>query len=184
MEIKNQIANPAPLGLAGFGMTTILLNIHNAGFFELNIMILSMGILYGGLAQIIAGLMAFKNGDTFGTVAFISYGLFWLSLVGIMVFEELNFMPASTFSIAWYLSIWGVFTFGLFLATLNGARIGKLVFLLTTILFLLLAISLFTGNNELKMIAGYEGILCGSLALYEGFAHIINEKYGKIIMPM
>src|SRR3990172_11054984 len=76
-------ANPAPLGLMGFGLTTILLNIHNAGFYELNSMILAIGIFYGGIAQLIAGIMEWKKNNTFGTLAFSSYGAFWLTLVGI-----------------------------------------------------------------------------------------------------
>ena len=80
-QIKDTTANPAPLGLLGFGMTTVLLNLHNAGFFELNGMILAMGICYGGLAQVIAGIMEWKKGNTFAATAFISYGFFWLSLV-------------------------------------------------------------------------------------------------------
>jgi hypothetical protein len=80
-EIKDTTANPAPLGLMGFGMTTVLLNLHNAGLFTLGTMILAMGICYSGLAQVFAGIMEWKKGNTFGTVAFSSYGLFWLSLV-------------------------------------------------------------------------------------------------------
>lgn len=81
---SNNIANPGPLGLMGFGMTTILLNIHNAGFFPLTSVILSMGIFYGGIAQIIAGIFEYKKGNTFAATAFSSYGLFWLSLVGLL----------------------------------------------------------------------------------------------------
>ena len=81
-------ANPAPLGLMGFGMTTVLLNLHNAGFFELDDTILAMGIFYGGLAQIIAGIMEFRKGNTFGLTAFTSYGFFWLSLVAIVLLGE------------------------------------------------------------------------------------------------
>ena len=90
--LKDTTANPAPLGLLGFAMTTILLNIHNAGFYELNTMIMSMGIFYGGITQMIAGVMESKKGNTFGTVAFTSYGAFWLSLVGIWVLPTLGFM--------------------------------------------------------------------------------------------
>src|SRR6266496_2999215 len=78
-QIKDTTGNPAPLGLLGFGMTTVLLNLHNAGFYELNSMILAMGICYGGLAQIVAGIMEWRKGNTFATTAFLSYGLFWLS---------------------------------------------------------------------------------------------------------
>jgi len=89
MELK---ANPAPLGLMGFGMTTILLNLHNAGFFALGSMILAMGTFYGGIAQIIAGILEYKNGNTFGTVAFSSYGLFWLSLVALVVMPGIGWL--------------------------------------------------------------------------------------------
>src|SRR5208282_4158766 len=87
-EIKDTTANPAPLGLLAFGMTTVLLNLHNAGFFELSSMILSVGIFYGGTAQVIAGIMEWKKNNTFGTTAFISYGMFWLSLVALVVMPK------------------------------------------------------------------------------------------------
>lgn len=86
VNIKDTTANPGLLGLLAFGMTTVLLNFHNAGFFGLGTMIMVMGVFYGGSAQVIAGIMEFKKGNTFGTTAFISYGFFWLSLVGIWVF--------------------------------------------------------------------------------------------------
>ncbi|MHC6803542.1 acetate uptake transporter, partial [Vibrio antiquarius] len=92
--MSTKLANPAPLGLMGFGMTTILLNIHNAGFFPIDSMILAMGIFYGGLSQVIVGIMCFKRGDTFGTTAFTSYGLFWLTLVGLIVMPHMG-LPAS-----------------------------------------------------------------------------------------
>lgn len=92
--MSTKLANPAPLGLMGFGMTTILLNIHNAGFFPIDSMILAMGIFYGGLSQVIVGMMCFKRGDTFGTTAFTSYGLFWLTLVGLIVMPYMG-LPAS-----------------------------------------------------------------------------------------
>lgn len=89
LEIRDTTANPAPLGLLGFGMTTVLLNLHNAGCYELNSMILAMGLAYGGTAQIIAGIMEWKKNNTFGTTAFISYGFFWLSLVALVVLPKL-----------------------------------------------------------------------------------------------
>ena len=84
-QIKDTTANPAPLGLLGFGMTTVLLNLHNAGCFGLDTMILGMGIFYGGIGQVIAGVMEWKKKNTFGTTAFTSYGLFWLTLVALLV---------------------------------------------------------------------------------------------------
>ena len=86
--LRDATANPGPLGLMAFGMTTVLLNIHNAGFYELSSMILAMGIFYGGIAQVIAGIMEWKKNSTFGMTAFLSYGLFWLTLVGLIVFPK------------------------------------------------------------------------------------------------
>src|SRR5438105_14007372 len=110
MQIKDSTANPAPLGLLGFGMTTVLLNFHNAGFYELNSMILAMGLCYGGAAQIIAGIMEWMKGNTFATTAFISYGFFWWSLVYLLVLTKLGWGAKSNdTSIPAYLSWWGLF---------------------------------------------------------------------------
>src|SRR6476620_5011582 len=116
-QIKDATGNPAPLGLMGFGMTTILLNLHNAGFFALNAMILGMGIFYGGLAQVIAGIMEWKKNNTFGTTAFLSYGFFWLTLVALVMLPKSTFgvVAADGHAMAAYLALWGLFTFGLFI---------------------------------------------------------------------
>src|ERR1700733_6925143 len=112
---KEGIANPAPLALCDFGATTVLLNFHNAGFFELNSMILAMGLFYGGLAQVIAGIIEAKKNNTFGLTAFTSYGFFWLSLVGLIVMPKLGWIPAaSDDAMVTYLAIWGLFTFCMF----------------------------------------------------------------------
>src|SRR5579872_5937534 len=92
--LKDGIANPAPLGLCAFGMTTVLLNFHNAGFFEMNSMILAMGIFYGGLAQVIAGIIEARKNNIFGLTAFTSYGFFWLSLVGLVVMPKMGWVTA------------------------------------------------------------------------------------------
>src|SRR5205814_4063246 len=111
MQIKDTTGNPAPLGLIAFGMTTVLLNLHNAGYYELNAMILAMGIFYGGAAQIIAGIMEWKKGNTFACTAFSSYGLFWLTLVALVVLPRLGWGTASHYiAMAAYLALWGLFT--------------------------------------------------------------------------
>ncbi len=110
-RIKDTTANPAPLGLMAFGMTTVLLNLHNAGLFSLGTMILAMGIFYGGISQVIVGIMEWKKGNTFGMVAFLSYGLFWLTLVGLLVLPEMKWGKAQdTGGMVAYLSMWGLFT--------------------------------------------------------------------------
>src|SRR6476469_179655 len=145
---KDRTGNPAPLGLMGFGMTTVLLNFHNAGFYELNSMILAMGICYGGLAQIIAGIMEWKKGNTFATTAFISYGFFWLSLVALIVLTKLGWGAASTEkSMAAYLAMWGLFTAVMFVGTLRLNRALHFVFATLTVLFFLLAYGDFAAAN-------------------------------------
>ena len=185
-QIKDTTANPAPLGLLGFGMTTVLLNLHNAGFYEMNAMILAMGICYGGIAQIIAGIMEWKKGNTFAATAFISYGFFWLSLVTLIVLPKLNLIPAADeVAMSAYLAIWGLFTAVLFLGTFRLNRALQIVFGTLTILFFLLAFGDYTGAGAgFKHFTGYEGLLCGFAAIYTGLAQVLNELYGKVVLPL
>ncbi|MGD0534903.1 MAG: acetate uptake transporter [Methanoregula sp.] len=185
--VKNldMTANPAPLGLVGFGMTTVLLNLHNAGFFALGSMILAMGIFYGGLAQIIAGIEEWKKNNTFGATAFTSYGLFWLTLVALLVLPKMGLADApDKTAMAAYLAMWGIFTAVMFIGTLKTNRTLQLVFATLTILFFLLAIGEATGNGTITVIAGYEGIICGFLAIYAGLAQVLNEMYKKTVAPL
>ncbi len=178
-------ANPAPLGLLGFGMTTVLLNMHNADLFSMSGMILAMGIFYGGIAQIIAGILEWRKQNTFGMTAFISYGLFWLSLVGIIVMPEMGWASATDKNaMAAYLLIWGLFTLVMFIATLTMGRVIQFVFGTLTLLFVLLAIGDITGNANITIFAGYEGIVCGLSAIYLAAAEILNEVYKKQVLPM
>jgi len=177
-------ANPAPLGLLGFGMTTILLNIHNAGFFPLSAMILAMGIFYGGFAQLIAGLLEFKEGNTFGFVAFTSYGMFWLSLVFLIVAPKWGITaPTEAAFMGWYLFLWGLFTFFMFLGTKKQSPALRFVFASLTVLFALLAAHNWFESELIGQIAGYEGILCGASALYLGCAQVLKESLGKKLLP-
>ena len=183
--ISNESANPGPLGLLAFGMTTVLLNLHNAGFFELNSMILAMGIFYGGIAQIIAGILEAKKNNTFGLTAFCSYGLFWLTLVALILLPKHDLIGAtSTGGMAAYLIMWGIFTGLLFIGTLKLNRALQVVFATLTILFFLLAISELSGSAALGKFTGYEGIICGGSAIYAGVAALLNEVYGKVVWPV
>jgi succinate-acetate transporter protein len=184
-QIKDTTANPAPLGLMGFGMTTVLLNLHNAGLFELGTMILAMGIFYGGLAQVIAGIMEYKKGNTFGTTAFTSYGLFWLSLVGLIIAPKMGLgnAPENSAMVA-YLFMWAVFTSVMFIGTLKLNKALQFVFASLALLFFLLALGDLTGNPAIKRIAGIEGIICGLSAVYTALAQVLNEVYGRVIAPI
>jgi succinate-acetate transporter protein len=185
-QIKDTTANPAPLGLLGFGMTTVLLNLHNAGYYELNSMVLAMGICYGGFAQIIAGIMEWKKNNTFAATAFISYGFFWLSLVTLIVLPKLGLAPApDETSMAAYLAIWGLFTGVMFLGTFRLSRALQVVFGTLTILFFMLAFGDFTGASAgFKRATGFEGIVCGLSAIYTGLAQVLNELSGKTVLPL
>ena len=185
-QLRDTTANPAPLGLLGFGMTTILLNLHNAGFFELNSMILAMGICYGSAAQIVAGIMEWRKGNTFAATAFLSYGFFWLSLVTLLLLPKLGLAtPSNESAMGAYLLLWGLFTFMMFIGTLRLHVAGQFVFGSLTLLFVLLAIGeLRPVSAGFKHATGYEGIFCGLSAFYTGVAQVINEAYGKTILPI
>lgn len=181
----DRTANPAPLGLMGFGMTTILLNLHNAGIIALGGAILAMGIFYGGLAQVLAGLMEWRKGNTFGTTAFTSYGFFWLSLVAIWLFPALGIWEAeSKQAMAFYLALWGVFTAYMFVATLRTNRGMQFVFLTLALLFFGLAAGDATGMASLTVGSGYLGIACGASAVYVAMAEVLNECYGRTVLPL
>lgn len=185
MEQIDKSANPAPLGLVGFGLTTILLNLHNAGFFPIDSLIIGMGIFVGGLAQVIAGILESKKGNTFGTTAFTLYGFFWLSLVASWLLPELKSVETpSSSAMGFFLLFWGIFTFGMFLGTLRQNRALQFVFLSLTILFILLALGDFTGSKRIKTVAGIEGILCGLAAIYTAIAQVLNELYGRKFFPL
>jgi uncharacterized protein len=183
-----KLANPAPLGLLGFGLTTVLLNLHNAGLFPLDTMILAMGLAYGGLAQVIVGIMEFKKGNTFGTTAFTSYGLFWWSLVILLVLPKLSFLSGFNApghgAFAAYFFMWGMFTFVMFFGTLNKNRALQFVFGSLAVLFFLLVARELTLNSTIATITGIEGIICGASAVYLALAEVLNECHEKTVLPI
>jgi succinate-acetate transporter protein len=188
-KILTKLANPAPLGLLGFGLTTVLLNLHNAGVFPLDTMILAMGLAYGGLAQVIVGIMEYRNGNTFGMVAFSSYGLFWWSLVALLILPKSTIFPGlaapSDASMAAYFFMWGLFTLGMFFGTLKANRAIQFVFMSLAILFFLLMTRELIGNPQwFNTIVGVEGIICGASAVYLGIAEVLNEANQKTVLPI
>ena len=190
-------ANPAPLGLLGFGMTTVLLNfVHNAQLGPLDTMILAMGLAYGGLAQVIAGIMEYKRGNTFSTVAFTSYGLFWWSFVFLNVLPKYAYFypmlqTPSNLAMAAYFFMWGLFTFLMFFGTLKTNRALQFVFISLAILFFLLAaksvIIAYSPSTDVELftrIIGVEGVFCGLSAVYLAMAELLNEAHGKTVLPI
>jgi succinate-acetate transporter protein len=191
MTLGEKLANPAPLGLLGFGLTTVLLNLHNAGLFGLSSMILAMGLAYGGLAQIIVGIMEFRRGNTFGATAFTSYGLFWWSLVALLMIPNVfGFASADANAMAAYFFMWGLFTFAMFFGTLKANRVLQFVFASLAVLFFMLTVRELAGNPTLfgnvsfNTVTGVEGVVCGLSAVYLGIADVLNEVHQKAVLPV
>ncbi len=174
-------ANPAPLGLLGFGMTTVLLSLHNAGALELDGITLAMGIFVGGAAQILAGAMEYKNGNTFGTVAFTLYGMFWMTFVA--THAGIDGMDFGESSVGTYLLLWGVLTLFLLIGTLKGRKATIAVFATLTITFLLLSAGHLASADTLLTAGGIVGVACGLLAMYTAFAEVLQEQYGRDVLP-
>lgn len=183
--IVDTYANPAPLGLLGFGLTTVLLHCGNAGLYGMNSMILGMGIFVGGAAQVLAGLMEWKKNNTFGATAFISYGFFWMAFVAAIILPKTGVtdVPGGA-AMGCFLLIWGIYTFFMFVGTLMISRALQVVFASATILLFMLAVADFTGMQILKQIAGFTGIFCGLSALYTSMAQIMNEVYCRTLLPI
>ncbi|MCR6546618.1 acetate uptake transporter [Dehalobacterium formicoaceticum] len=181
---QSSIANPSPLGLLGFGMTTLLLNLHNTDIIPLSIVIVAMGFALGGSAQIIAGIMEFKKNNVFGATAFTSYGFFWWSLIMIWINPFQGIAAADEKSMGFYLLLWGIFTLMMFVATLKLSRSLQFIFLTLTMLFILLSIGDFTGIHFIKILGGWVGIVCGASAIYTSLAQVINNEYGKTMLPL
>ncbi|WP_370931520.1 acetate uptake transporter [Bartonella sp. DGB1] len=182
---ENSLANPGPLGLAAFGMTTVLLNLHNAGFLPLTMTVLAMGLCYGGLAQIVAGIISYKRNEVFPATAFTSYGFFWLTLVIIWYFPANEKVGAASLSaMSAYLFIWGLFTLFLFIGTRGANFVLRFIFATLTILFFLLALGDYLHSPFIGKIAGYEGLVCGASAIYLAMAELLNEKLGRVVLPI
>lgn len=177
-------ANPGPLGLLGFGMTTVLLNLHNAQIIPLSAVILAMGLCLGGAAQIIAGIMEFRANNTFGATAFTAYGFFWWSLIAIWVNPFSGIAAADETSMGFYLLLWGIFTAFMFIGTLKHNRATQVVFFTLAVLFFMLSIADFTGLFAVKVVAGWVGIFCGASAIYNSLAQIVNSEFGKKLFPL
>jgi uncharacterized protein len=144
-----------------------------------------MGLCYGGLAQVIAGVMEWKKQNTFGTLAFTSYGFFWISLVVLLVLPKLSWATApDKASMAAYLMVWGVFTLLMFFGTLRANKALMVVFGSLTVLFFLLAAGDLTGLESITRVAGWEGLFTGLAAMYLGIAQVLNESFGRVVLPI
>ncbi len=182
-QSQTTFSNPAPLGLAGFALTTWLLSMINAGWYtgDAMNMVLAVALAFGGTAQMIAGAMELPRGNTFGATAFISYGAFWWSFALFVLFLH-DKVPASF--VGWYLFLWGVFTFYMWIASLKAPRALQLVFLALWITFFLLAAGDWTGMAALHVAGGYGGLITAALAFYLSAAEVINETHQRTVLPI
>ena len=183
--LNDNTANPAPLGLCAFGMTTILLSLHNAGLTPLGSPILAMAIFYGGIAQVVAGIMEWKKNNTFGMVTFGSFGFFWISFATLLLLPALGLAKAPLpVEMATFLSVWGIFAVGLFICTLKMHRVLQITLLAVVLLVILLVTAQLTGNSLILNLGGLVGLIAGGLALYIGMGQVINEVHGNRIFPV
>lgn len=181
------LGNPAPLGLLAFGMTTILLCMKVAGLIPAESlgMVVAMGIFFGGIAQVIAGWLEFKNGSTFAGTAFTSFGLFWILFIVIQLLPKLGLTAAvDGKSMGALLAVWGAFIACMFIATLKMPRMFQIIFGSVTVLFFVLAAADYTGDAMIRTVGGLFGIFCGASAFYLAIADILNETYGKKVLPI
>ncbi|RME45517.1 MAG: transcriptional regulator [Chloroflexi bacterium] len=184
--MAEQRANPAPLGLAGFGLTTTVLTLHVAGILpaEGESVVFALAFAFGGAAQLIAGVLEYVNGNTFGTTAFTSYGAFWWWVALNTWTAGAGWITAPAASgAAVTLLFWGVFTFYLWIATWTHPRAVWLLFLLLWVVFLLLALGDF-GLSFLTPIGGWVGVVLGLLALYISAALVINDSFKRDVLPL
>jgi hypothetical protein len=185
VRLVDTTTNPAALGLCGFGMSTLLLNLHNIGLFPLDSMIMAMGIFFGGIAQVMVGSIESKKNNMFGMLAFTSYGFFWIILIALMMIPKLGLGDApNPTAMGWFLVSWGILSTGLWIATFRLSIMMRVLFGSVVILFFLLAIADFTGNVTIKFIAGIDGVFSGSFALFLSLAMVINDTFKKEIIPL
>lgn len=181
--MNGRLSNPAPLGLAGFAFTTWMLSMINAGWFSADGMgdVLALAFAFGGTAQIIAGILEYPRGNTFGTTAFVGYGAFWWSFALFVAFFSSK-VPEGF--LAWYLFVWGVFTFYMWIASFRTSTGVQFVLLALWITYVLLAVGDWTGMTLITRVGGYTGLITGAIAFYVSAAEIINETYGHTVLPI
>ena len=180
-------ANPAPLGLAGFAMTTFVLSMTNTNWVSPTDLpvVLGLALAYGGIAQLLAGMWEFRAGNTFGAVAFSSFGAFWISYWLLVTFNVGGLVPAHAgHAIGLYLWAWAIFTAYMMIAALRVSGAVLLVFVLLTITFVLLAIGSDGGHATVTHWGGYLGVATAIAAWYASFAAVINSTFGKTVAPL
>jgi len=183
--LNDNTANPAPLGLCAFGMTTLLLSLHNAGLIGLSSPVIAMAIFYGGLAQVIVGIMEWKKNNSFGMLTFGSFGFFWISFATLLILPALGLAKGpQPVELAAFLAIWGLFALGLFICTLRMHRLLQFTLAAVVLLVVLLVAAELTGSALILTLGGAAGLVAGALAFYMGMGQVINEIFGSRVLPV
>ncbi len=187
IEVSERLANPAPLGLAAFGLTTLALNAFNAGLVNKGSegVVWSLGIAFGGIAQFAAGMWEAKKNNTFGFTAFSAFGAFWafLALVNILT-KTGAIAPVAAEGKSLFLVCWGIFAAYMTVATFGISRALQVTFVLLTVLFFGLAIGVHEPNGNFMHAIGWEGMLTAGAALYTSFAILLQETWGREVLPL
>jgi len=177
--------NPLPLGLLGYGMSTVLLSFVNADVYTMGTMVLAMAVLFGGLAQLVVAIMAFRRNDSFAVTAFGGYAFLWLTLGFLTIGADHGWgSDNSGRAMGWYLFTWALFSFGLLIGSLVAPLFLSWVLALTVALLALLAFGSWFDSTTITKIAGWEGIVTGASAMYLAFAFLLNEVFGRTVMPV
>ena len=187
-DTQTNFGNPAPLGLVGFGLTTVVLSMVNAGILPHagENVVIPLALAFGGLIQLIAGILEFKTGNSFGMTAFLSYGAFWWWFALMLIFGNTGVidLKGAESTIAVTLLAWGVFTMYMWVGTFKLTRALWLVFLTLWITFYLLGFGMLAGSAGISHFGGWVGLLCGLLAMYTSFALVTNATWGKTVLPV
>jgi succinate-acetate transporter protein len=181
------VADPGPLGLAAFALTTFVLSMFNSGLMGMKgePIVFGLAFAYGGLAQLLAGMWEFRTGNTFGATAFASYGAFWISFFVFVTFFEKKIPPADApHAVGLYLIAWGIFTSYMFIASLRTTAAIATVFLLLAATFLLLGIGNASDTANITKLGGYVGLATAAAAWYASFAVVTNSTFGRTMLPV
>lgn len=184
-SVPETFANPIPLGLLGYGMTTVLLSLANATVYKSGSMVLAMAVFFGGLAQVLVSLMAYRRNDMFAVTAFGGYGFLWITLGFLTIGADHGWAAANSgTAMGFYLAMWAVFSLGLMAASLVAPRVLTGVLALTVALLSILAIGNWADNSTITKIGGWEGVVTGASAVYLAFAFVLNDTFGRTILPV
>jgi uncharacterized protein len=181
-----RIADPGPLGLAAFAMTTFVLSMFNSNLVSSrgSAVVLGLALAYGGIVQLLAGMWEFRTGNTFGAVAFSSFGAFWISFWALNVFYAKDITGDVGHAIGLYLWAWAIFTAYMTVAALRVSGAVLLVFVLLTATFVLLAIGAVGANSTVTHWGGYVGLATAAAAWYASFAAVVNATFARVVLPV